>query len=74
MDRRFEVRKLEILKEAEVKPQVTNGILKRLKRFIAGHELMSAMARRDRWYWRLSKDVCWRELNGVAATQQKNFW
>jgi SRSO17 transposase len=34
MDRRFEVRKREILKEAEVKPQVTHGILKRLKRFI----------------------------------------
>ena len=34
MDRRFEVRKLEILKEAEVKPQVSNGILKRLEQFI----------------------------------------
>ena len=34
MKRRFEVRKLEILKEAEVKPQVSNGILKRLERFI----------------------------------------
>jgi SRSO17 transposase len=34
MERRFEVRKLEILKEAEVKPQVSNGILKRLERFI----------------------------------------
>lgn len=34
MDRRFEVRKQEILKEAEVKPQVAHGILKRLKQFI----------------------------------------
>ncbi len=34
MERRFEVRKLEILKEAEVKSQVSNGILKRLKQFI----------------------------------------
>ncbi len=34
MERRFKVRKLEILKEAEVKPQVSKGILKRLKRFI----------------------------------------
>lgn len=35
MDRRFEVRKQEILEEAEVKPQVSHGILKRLKRFVA---------------------------------------
>ena len=33
MDRRFEVRKQEILKEAEVKPQVSKGMLKRLKKF-----------------------------------------
>ncbi len=33
MERRFKVRKREILKEAEVKPQVSQGMLKRLKRF-----------------------------------------
>ena len=34
MDRRFDVRKQEILEQAQVKPQVANEILKRLKRFI----------------------------------------
>jgi len=33
MDRRFEVRKLEILEEAEVKPQVSKGMLNRLVKF-----------------------------------------
>ena len=33
MDRRFEVRKREILQEAEIKPQVANGMLNRLKKF-----------------------------------------
>jgi SRSO17 transposase len=33
MERRFEIRKQEILKEAEVKPQVSKGMLKRLERF-----------------------------------------
>ena len=33
MDRRFEVRKRDILKEAEIKPQVAKGMLNRLKRF-----------------------------------------
>jgi SRSO17 transposase len=33
MDRRFEVRKREILKEAEVKPQVAKGMLNRLDKF-----------------------------------------
>jgi len=33
MERRFEVRKQEILKEAEVKPQVSKGMLKRLEEF-----------------------------------------
>jgi len=35
MERRFEVRKQEILAEAEVKAEVSNGMLKRLKRFVA---------------------------------------
>ncbi len=35
MDRRFEVRKLEILEEAEVKPQVSKGMLNRLEKFAA---------------------------------------
>jgi len=34
MDRRFEVRKQEILKEAKVKPQVAKGMLNRLKKFV----------------------------------------
>ena len=34
MERRFEVRKQEILKEADIKPQVVNGMLKRLEQFI----------------------------------------
>ena len=33
MERRFEVRKREILKEAEIKPQVSKGMLNRLKKF-----------------------------------------
>jgi SRSO17 transposase len=33
MERRFEIRKQEILKEAEVKPQVSKGMLKRLEKF-----------------------------------------
>jgi len=33
MERRFEVRKREILKEAEIKPQVAEGMLKRLEQF-----------------------------------------
>jgi len=35
MERRFEVRKREILKEAEIKPQVSQGMLHRLKQFMA---------------------------------------
>ncbi len=34
MERRFEVRRREILREAQVKPQVSKGILKRLEKFI----------------------------------------
>ncbi len=34
MERRFEVRKQEILKEADIKPQVIDGMLKRLEQFI----------------------------------------
>jgi SRSO17 transposase len=33
MERRFEIRKREILEEAEIKPQVADGMLKRLKQF-----------------------------------------
>jgi len=33
MERRFEIRKREILQEAEIKPQVANGMLKRLTQF-----------------------------------------
>ena len=33
MERRFEVRKQEILKESDIKPQVVNGMLKRLEQF-----------------------------------------
>jgi len=33
MERRFEIRKREILKEADIQPQVANGMLKRLEQF-----------------------------------------
>jgi SRSO17 transposase len=33
MERRFEIRKQEILEEADIKPQVANGMLKRLEQF-----------------------------------------
>ena len=33
MERRFEVRKQEILKETNIQPQVVNGMLKRLEKF-----------------------------------------
>jgi SRSO17 transposase len=33
MERRFQVRKREILKEADIRPQVANGMLKRLEQF-----------------------------------------
>jgi len=33
MERRFEVRRRQILKEADIKPEVTNGMLKRLEQF-----------------------------------------
>ena len=33
MERRFEIRKHEILQEADIKPQVANGMLKRLEQF-----------------------------------------
>jgi SRSO17 transposase len=33
MERRFEIRKREILQEADIKPQVANGMLKRLEQF-----------------------------------------
>ena len=33
MERRFEVRRHEILREAQVKPQVTKGMLDRLEKF-----------------------------------------
>ena len=33
MERRFEVRKQEILKEADIQPQAVNGMLKRLEQF-----------------------------------------
>ena len=34
MERRFEIRKREILQEADIKPEVTNGMLKRLEQFV----------------------------------------
>jgi len=33
MERRFEVRKQEILEETNIKPQIVNGMLKRLEQF-----------------------------------------
>ncbi len=34
MERRFEIQKWKILKEADIKPQVFNGMLKRLEKFV----------------------------------------
>lgn len=34
MERRFEIQKRKILKEADIKPQVFNGMLKRLEQFV----------------------------------------
>ena len=34
MERRFEIRKREILQQADIKPEVTNGMLKRLEQFV----------------------------------------
>ena len=45
MDRRFEARKREILDEAEIKPQVANGMLKRLEQF--AEPFVASLGRRE---------------------------
>ena len=45
MERRFEIRKREILQEAEIKPQVANGMLKRLTQF--AQPFMTSFGRRE---------------------------
>ena len=45
MERRFEIRKREILREADIKPQVANGMLKRLEQFAA--PFIAGLARRE---------------------------
>jgi len=45
MERRFEVRKRQILREAEVKPEVSNGMLKRLEQF--AEPFIASLARRE---------------------------
>src|SRR4030043_124798 len=49
-----------------------SGVIRWIKRL--GRGLMSEMARRDRWYWRLLSDVSCRGRNRVAALPRKNFW
>ena len=45
MERRFEIQKREILKEADIKPQVFNGMLKRLEQFIK--PFIASLGRRE---------------------------
>jgi len=45
MERRFEVRKQEILQEAEIKPEVSNGMLKRLEQF--AEPFIASLTRRE---------------------------
>jgi len=45
MERRFEIRKHKILQEAEIKPQVFNGMLKRLKQF--AQPFINSLRRRE---------------------------
>jgi len=45
MERRFEIQKRKILKEADIKPQVFNGMLKRLEQFIK--PFIASLGRRE---------------------------
>jgi len=45
MERRYEIRKREILQDTEIKPQVTGGMLKRLEQF--AEPFVAAFVRRD---------------------------
>jgi SRSO17 transposase len=45
MERRYEIRKREILQDTEIKPQVTDGMLKRLEQF--AEPFVAAFVRRD---------------------------
>ena len=45
MDRRFEARKQEILEQAEVKPEVAHGMLKRLEQF--AEPFVASLGRRE---------------------------
>ncbi len=45
MERRYQIRKREILQDTEIKPQVTDGMLKRLEQF--AEPFVAAFVRRD---------------------------
>ncbi len=45
MERRFEVRKREILRDADIRPGVSNGMLKRLEQF--AHPFVASLGRRE---------------------------
>ena len=45
MERRFEIQKRKILKEADIKPQVFNGMLKRLEQFVK--PFIASLGRRE---------------------------
>ena len=45
MEQRFEIRKHSILQEAEIKPQVLNGMLKRLEQF--AQPFINSLRRRE---------------------------
>ena len=45
MERRFEIRKREILQEADIKPEVADGMLKRLEQFV--QPFIASLGRRE---------------------------
>jgi len=45
MERRFEIQKQKILKEADIKPQVLNGMVKRLEQFVK--PFIASLGRRE---------------------------
>jgi SRSO17 transposase len=59
MERRFEVRKQEILKETEIQPQVANGMLKRLEQF--AQPFIASFGRRE------PKENAQRYLGGLLS-------
>lgn len=59
MERRYEIRKREMLQDTEIKPQVTEGMLKRLEQF--AQPFVAAFSRRD------SRVNVWIYLGGLLS-------